>query len=199
MAATALGFADHEMRPVADAMRDATAAASRHAANMKRAVQRDTLLFLHRGERCRQLGAQAPAGAPGRLVESRSSHCRVTPPFCDGLHSFPRLEENGMGATAGAIANDEMQSVGEAFRDAASDAADQAAEHAATVRRTVAKGTSQVVRGASRVVYSSSYVVSYAIVYAAVFAAHSLPRENPVMHGLSDGGRAARRALKSKA
>jgi hypothetical protein len=39
MAATAQGFADHEMRPVADAMRDAAAAARRHAAKMKRAVR----------------------------------------------------------------------------------------------------------------------------------------------------------------
>jgi len=104
-----------------------------------------------------------------------------------------------MSVTAGTVAHDEMQSMADAMRDAASTAADQAADHAAKVKRTVIKGGSQAVRGVSRLAYSGSYVLAYGIVYVAVFAAHSLPQENPVMHGLRDGGRAARTSPKSKA
>jgi|SRR5208283_592300 len=102
-----------------------------------------------------------------------------------------------MSATAGTVAHDEMQSVADAMRDAATSAADQAADHADKVKRTMIKGGSQAVRGVSRFAYSSSYVLSYAIVYTAVFAVHALPQQNPVMHGLRDGGRAARNSLKS--
>jgi hypothetical protein len=43
----------------------------------------------------------------------------------------------------------------------------------------------------SRLIYSGSYALAYGIVYAAVFVAQSLPQDNPVMHGLHDGGGAA--------
>ncbi len=39
MSAVAQGFADHEIRPVADAMRDAAATAASHAATVKRTVR----------------------------------------------------------------------------------------------------------------------------------------------------------------
>jgi glycine/serine hydroxymethyltransferase len=39
MGATAQGFADHEMRPVADAMRDAATTAADHADKLKRTVR----------------------------------------------------------------------------------------------------------------------------------------------------------------
>jgi len=39
MVAAAQGFADHEMQPVADAMRDAAATAADHAAKVKRTLR----------------------------------------------------------------------------------------------------------------------------------------------------------------
>jgi len=39
MGTTAQGFADHEMQPVADAMRDAAVAAANHAAKFKRTLR----------------------------------------------------------------------------------------------------------------------------------------------------------------
>lgn len=39
MGAAAQGFADHEMRPVADAMRDAAATAAGHAAKFRRTLR----------------------------------------------------------------------------------------------------------------------------------------------------------------
>jgi len=47
----------------------------------------------------------------------------------------------------------------------------------------------------SRMIYSGSYALAYGVVYAAVFISQSLPRDNPVMHGLRDGGRAAMEQL----
>ena len=40
-------------------------------------------------------------------------------------------------------------------------------------------------------IYTGSYALAYGVVYATVFIAQSLPQENPIMHGLRDGGRAA--------
>jgi hypothetical protein len=51
------------------------------------------------------------------------------------------------------------------------------------------------VRTASRVTYTTAYMLSYGVVFATVFVARSLPLENPVGHGIVDGGRAARDAL----
>ena len=39
-------------------------------------------------------------------------------------------------------------------------------------------------------IYSGSYTLAYGLVYAEVFVAQSLPKENPVMNGFRDGGRA---------
>ena len=50
---------------------------------------------------------------------------------------------------------------------------------------------SDMLQTMSRLIYSGSYALAYGIVYAAVFVAQSLPQDNPVMHGLHDGGGAA--------
>ena len=89
--------------------------------------------------------------------------------------------------TAQGFAEQEMQSVADAMRDAAT-AVDNAANDV----------PARAMRAVERLAYTSSYSVSYGVVYAAVFVAHCLPQDNPVMHGLRDGGRAARDALKSK-
>ena len=76
---------------------------------------------------------------------------------------------------------------------------------AAAMRNTAATGPEDIVevdpsadevesdamQWLSRMTYSSSYVLAYGVVYAAVFVAQSLPQENPIMHGMRDGGRAA--------
>ena len=52
--------------------------------------------------------------------------------------------------------------------------------------RCAAKAESDVLQTISGMIYSGSY----ALVYAAVFVGQSLPKENPVMNGFRDGGRA---------
>ena len=45
MGTTAPGFADHEMQPVADAMRDAATAAAGHAAKIKQILRANFSFF----------------------------------------------------------------------------------------------------------------------------------------------------------
>jgi len=91
--------------------------------------------------------------------------------------------------TTASDAEDEsaLRSVAAAMRDAAA----TASEHAAKVKQSASGAGYDAVQNVSRFVYTGSYVLAYGVVYAAVFVARSLPQENPVMHGLRDGGRAA--------
>jgi hypothetical protein len=84
-----------------------------------------------------------------------------------------------------------LQSVGQAARDAAA----TASVHAAKVGQSAAEAGYDPVQTLSRLVYTGSYVLAYGVVYAAVFAVQSLPQDNPVMRGFSEGGRAARNRL----
>jgi microcystin-dependent protein len=94
------------------------------------------------------------------------------------------------GSTAAKTATDDeaaMHSVAAAMRDAAA----TATEHAAQVKQTAGEIGSSALHSMSRMTYTGSYILAYGVVYAAVFIAQSLPQENPIMHGLRDGGRAA--------
>ena len=70
------------------------------------------------------------------------------------------------------------------------DVAGKAPEHAAP-SEAAAEAESDMLQTASRMIYSGSYALAYGVVYAVVFAVQMMPQDNPVMHGLSDGGRAA--------
>jgi len=83
-----------------------------------------------------------------------------------------------------------MDSVAEAVRDASK----VAAEHATAAKNAIA-GT-DLIRSVSRITYTGAYAVSFGIVYAAVFVTQLVPQDNPLMHGFSDGARAAMDALK---
>jgi hypothetical protein len=43
----------------------------------------------------------------------------------------------------------------------------------------------------SKLVYKSTYTLSYGVVYGVVFVAGVFPKNNAVVHGLTDGARAA--------
>ena len=73
---------------------------------------------------------------------------------------------------------------------ASKDVAGRASEHPAPTAATSESG-SDMLQTMSRMIYSGSYALAYGVVYAAVFVAQSLPQDNPVMHGLRDGGGAA--------
>ena len=93
------------------------------------------------------------------------------------------------GATAQTTTGEEaaMRAVAAAMRDAAA----TASEHAAKVKGSASEAGTSALESISRMVYAGSYVLAYCAVYATVFAARSLPRENPIIRGFRDGGRAA--------
>jgi hypothetical protein len=64
-------------------------------------------------------------------------------------------------------------------------------EHAAETPDTASEAGYSALQTISRMIYTGSYALAYGVVYATVFIAQSLPQENPVMHGLRDGGQAA--------
>jgi hypothetical protein len=66
-----------------------------------------------------------------------------------------------------------------------------ASEPTIPTEEAVAEAGSDMLQTLSRMIYTGSYALAYGVVYAAVFISQSLPRENPVMHGFRDGGRAA--------
>jgi hypothetical protein len=80
-----------------------------------------------------------------------------------------------------------MRSVAAAMRDAAK----TASEHAAKVKQTASEAGPKALEAISRMAYTGSYVLAYGLVYATMFVVQSLPQDNPIMHGLGDGGRAA--------
>jgi hypothetical protein len=43
----------------------------------------------------------------------------------------------------------------------------------------------------ARVLYRSSYMASYGVVFPVMLAVRLIPKDNPISHGLVDGGRAA--------
>ncbi|MDR3639564.1 MAG: hypothetical protein P4L84_37530 [Isosphaeraceae bacterium] len=47
----------------------------------------------------------------------------------------------------------------------------------------------------SRLTYTTSYALSYGVVFPALFLARAIPKENAIVHGLIDGGAAARDAV----
>jgi len=47
----------------------------------------------------------------------------------------------------------------------------------------------------SGLTFKTCYAISYGVVFPTLVAAHAIPRDNPAVHGLIDGSRAARDAL----
>ena len=78
-----------------------------------------------------------------------------------------------------------MRSVAAAMKDAATTASGEVAE------AEPPESGASAMQWLSRMTYTGSYVLAYGVVYAAVFVAQSLPQDNPIMHGMRDGGRAA--------
>jgi hypothetical protein len=71
----------------------------------------------------------------------------------------------------------------------------QATASAARAGEKVKEIGGTVCRSISRFTYQGAYMVSYGVVYATVFVASAVPRQNPLVEGLMDGGRAAIDAL----
>lgn len=81
-----------------------------------------------------------------------------------------------------------MESAGGAVQSAVQAARDGAADARARVAETMPAVTGFI----SRFVYTTSYTLSYGIVFPTMLVVSIVPKENAVVHGLVDGGRAAK-------
>ena len=81
---------------------------------------------------------------------------------------------------------DPLATVADAMRNAAQAARDGAADAKARAERAVP----EVGLFLSRFAYTTSYAVSYGVVFPTMLLVRSIPRDNPVFHGLQDGAAA---------
>jgi hypothetical protein len=87
-----------------------------------------------------------------------------------------------------APADDPLSAVADAMQAAADTVADRA--HAA--RQAAEAALPSVGLFANRLLYTTCYAVSYGVVFPVALVALSVPQNNPFVHGLIDGSRAAR-------
>jgi hypothetical protein len=99
------------------------------------------------------------------------------------------MSENVVGAEASTAdplksAADAMALAVQAAKDGAADAKAKVSEMIPTVDRFV-----------SRLAYTTSYAISYGVVFPTLLLVHSIPKDNAIVHGFVDGGRAASDAV----
>jgi hypothetical protein len=66
-----------------------------------------------------------------------------------------------------------------------------AREGASDARAAVDQAVPAVGRFMSRLVYTTCYTISYGVVFPTLLVARAVPKNNPIVHGLVDGARAA--------
>ena len=66
-----------------------------------------------------------------------------------------------------------------------------ALDGAADAREAAARTWAATGRFLSRFVYTTCYTISYGVVFPTVLLARSIPKDNPIVHGLVDGAHAA--------
>jgi hypothetical protein len=86
-----------------------------------------------------------------------------------------------------AQASDPLKTVADAMEHAVQAARDGASD----ARAKVDQALPAVNRFVSRFVYTTCYTISYGVVFPTILAARSVPKDNPIVHGLVDGAHAA--------
>ena len=79
--------------------------------------------------------------------------------------------------------------------DAMAIAVRAAKEGAADARAKTSEVVPAVGRFLNRLTYTTFYTISYGVVFPSLLVAHWVPKENALVHGLIDGGWAARDAV----
>jgi len=97
-------------------------------------------------------------------------------------------------ATPQSVAPDAVQSGDPlaAVADAMQSAAESIGQGAAAARDAAAAAIPSAGQFANRMLYTTCYAVSYGVVFPLALVALSVPQNNPLVHGLIDGSRAAR-------
>jgi hypothetical protein len=90
-------------------------------------------------------------------------------------------------ATVEAQASDPLKTVADAMEHAVQ----AAKEGAIDAKARVDQALPGVNRFVSRFVYTTCYTLSYGVVFPSVLVARSIPKNNPIVHGLVDGAHAA--------
>jgi hypothetical protein len=90
-------------------------------------------------------------------------------------------------ASAEAQASDPLKTVADAMEHAVQAAKDGALD----ARARVDQALPAVNRFVSRFVYTTCYTLSYGVVFPSVLVARTIPKNNPIVHGLVDGANAA--------
>ncbi len=83
-----------------------------------------------------------------------------------------------------------------ATADAMSLALQAAKDGAADARQRVDEMLPAIGGFVSRLTYTTCYAVSYGVVFPSLLVARAVPKDNPIIHGLADGARAARDAIR---
>jgi len=91
-------------------------------------------------------------------------------------------------STAESTSPDPLAAIGDAMQSAAS----SVSQGASAARDAAEKALPSVGLFANRLVYTTCYTVSYGVVFPLALVALSVPQNNPLVHGLIDGSRAAR-------
>ncbi len=81
--------------------------------------------------------------------------------------------------------------------DAMAIAVQAARDGAADAQTTVSQAMPAIHRFFSRFTYTTCYALSYGVVFPTMLLVRSVPKENAMVHGLIDGGLAARDAIAS--
>lgn len=96
--------------------------------------------------------------------------------------------EAAAATAAPASASDPLAAVADAMQSAAS----SVSEGASAAKSAAQKALPSVGLFANRLVYTTCYTVSYGVVFPLALVALSVPQNNPLVHGMVDGSRAAR-------
>jgi len=89
--------------------------------------------------------------------------------------------------------NDPLGAVADAMQAAAA----TVAQGTAAARQAAGDTLPKVGLFANRLLYTTSYAVAYGVVFPLALVALSVPQNNPFVHGLVDGSRAARNKVDS--
>jgi hypothetical protein len=82
-----------------------------------------------------------------------------------------------------------------AAADAMATAVQAARDGAEDARQSVEKFLPAANRFVNRFVYTTCYTMSYGVVFPTMLMVRSIPKDNAIVHGLTDGGLAARDAV----
>jgi len=100
--------------------------------------------------------------------------------------------ESAQAANTDTTSSDPLAAVADAMQAAASSVTQNINQGATAARQAAEKALPSMGMFANRFLYTTCYAVSYGVVFPLALVALSVPQNNPLVHGMIDGSRAAR-------